>query len=325
MLQKVDPAAGGGGAKDDEADVTKHRRLIQIANPTQVVAAISPRETSAYIDKLQIWLEQPLSAAEIARREQQYRVPIYDTHAEACLFDRKRKRPLRQRLQIAQPTREVVQAFAALDPYLNYSECALDLIFANKAECRHAREVFDHYSITKHSHGVHFEGRWGGVGNDTRYVGGVKWQNANVLMTYSDRDKAGPADLCLHIEWIICGGQGLHRIGINGPTDLLKLDRRAFWEQRLILADINRRRLGQRYHNHHAGRRVWRHDPTLDGEILYRAAQNKIDLANDRRCATQAVIDKYPYLRIVSHCLIDLPAEHLLPSPGSFLPSDTLL
>jgi hypothetical protein len=78
MVEKTSPGAGGAGAKDDGVDVPKQYHPNPIAGGSQAaVESIRPCEIHANIDKVQIWQQQPLSKAEIAKFEQQYRVAIY--------------------------------------------------------------------------------------------------------------------------------------------------------------------------------------------------------------------------------------------------------
>jgi hypothetical protein len=162
----------------------------------------------------------------------------------------------------------------------------------------------------------------------TRYVG-HKERDANVPVKYSDPDRSRTKLIrtypyWVHMEWIVTGTAALKGVGVNDFADLLAVERREFWMKHLLFADIDRGKLGRALRNRAApGRRAWCRDPVCDGGVLFRAAQTELRRDNPLS-ASQAVITHYPLLPVVSECLIPLPTDHLLPSPGSFLRSGSL-
>jgi hypothetical protein len=133
------------------------------------------------------------------------------------------------------------------------------------------------------------------VGGVTRYTGPRK--APNVLAIYRDRPSKVTGEIyCVHFDWRIKGVPALRRAGIISVTDLLTLDHRQFWRERLLLRDFNLRDLGRMYHVHVAGkgrrRRQW---VVFSGrkefpyQVDLRAGATIVRALN----STQAVLDLY--------------------------------
>jgi hypothetical protein len=263
----------------------------------------------SYVDKLTIWLKQPLAKRQLAWLRGQCGTGGLHTLDQRARFDRSYV----QRLQLNQPTHEAIQSLISLaDSHLTYVEVALDWTFDDE-EVRDAAFAFvvrHHVKRWHRDQGIRF------VKGVTRYTGPRSART--VLASYADRHCKISGELyCVHLEWRMRGVETLRRAGITCVADLLKLDHRRFWQDRLLMRDLHLRDLGRMYNIHVAGKGYRR------GPWITFSGQNK-QFAYDKDLragslivralgSTQAVIDQYRKWFNVNQCLCDIDVRHLLP------------
>src|SRR5262249_44436033 len=140
---------------------------------------INPTAIYAYHDKVQIWLQQPLSRKEVDWLRSQ--CGFVHEHNEVASFDRS----LRKRLQLHQPSHAAIQSLCTVKGvYANYGEWALDWIFDTEDEREQAYAVVCQYHVKKR-HRLKTGIRFVGEGDVTRYTGPRRSRNNAVI--YSDR------------------------------------------------------------------------------------------------------------------------------------------
>jgi hypothetical protein len=132
---------------------------------------------------------------------------------------------------------------------------------------------------------------------------------------YADKPSRTTGELyCLHLEWRMRRRQNLKRAGIVNVADLLKLDHRAFWEKRLLLAAFDLRKLG-RMHRNYVRRIPGRTWVTSFGRMPYDHDLRFGRLISFVTGSTQGVLDEFAPKFRVRDCLIPLDVQHLLPDP----------
>jgi hypothetical protein len=144
----------------------------------------------------------------------------------------------------------------------------------------------------------------------TRYSGPRSARN--VLAVYSDRHSKVTGEVyCLHFDWRIKGADALRRAGFHSIADLKHIDRREFWQTRLLFRAIDPDALGRRCNNHIHGtnrRRPW---ITQCGPITYNYDRSTAGILWHSLGSTQAIIDECEFN--VKSCLIPILVDHLLP------------
>jgi hypothetical protein len=277
-------------------------------NLTTLAEGINPSGIFTFVDVAQVWLKQPLSHARRTWVESQCGPGGMHVKDGLAWFDRS----LTQRLQLKQPTREVLQSLGTLDgTVLNYAELSVDWIFDQEEDRDEAYEFLCGYHFKKchRNQGIRF------VGNGlTRYTGPRK--APNVLVIYRDRPSKVTGDLfSVHCDWRMKGTAALHRAGIASVTDLITLDYREFWRERLLLRAIDPRDLGRMYRIYVEGKGRRR------GPWIIFSGQREFAYQVDLRAgatiiralgSTQAVLDYYRKLDL-NRCLREIDVRHLLP------------
>jgi hypothetical protein len=270
---------------------------------------IKPCGIYAFVDKAQMWLKQPLSGAKLDRLKKQCGPGGLHKKNDRARFDY----TFTQRLQLNQPTLEALQFLSAIDSVLlNYVELSLDWVFDHVDARNDAYDFVCRYHV-KQNHrdqGIRFVS--GGV---TRYTGPRK--APNVLGTYWDRPSKVTGEVnCVHSDWRIKGAAALRRAGITSVTELLELNHRQFWSERLLMRDLDLRKLGRNYHVHVAGKGSRRGAWVISygqGRFFYhadlRAGAEILRALN----TTQAVLDCYTKKFNVNRCLRNISVDHLLP------------
>jgi hypothetical protein len=148
----------------------------------------------------------------------------------------------------------------------------------------------------------------------TRYTGPPT--AANNFVMYGGKPSRTTGELyCLHLEWRMRRHQNLERVGIVNVADLLKLDHRAFWERRLLLATFDLRKLGRMHRNYVRGipGRSW---VTSFGTMPYDHDLRLGRLISFVTGSTQGVLDEFAPKFRVRDCLITVHVQHLLPDPN---------
>jgi hypothetical protein len=273
------------------------------------LSRIKPVAIYPYIDRITVWVKQPLTNAQIVwLRQHCGKVHVRNRRAD---FDYL----LKQRLQLCRPTDEVLRWLSRLpDVYLNYVEIALDWTFPNEFEREDAYEFVSRHFVKRYhgSQGIRF------VRGVTRYTGGPSVPN--LFLMYGDLPCRITGEIfCLHLEWRRRRRDNLQRAGIRSIADLLHLDHRAFWQKRLLLAEFNLHKLGgivRRHFSPQTSKGPW---------ISYLKSGVRWD--HDRRSghtllvkfgSAQSIIDEFTGQCRVGRCIIPLGVGHLLPPPPVF-------
>ena len=281
---------------------------------TNVVTApenIKP-DVLAYLDKIQVWLRQPLSKTELTWLRQQCGQGGLHVVNKVARFNR----TLKQRLQLHQPTTAAIQSLSTKDHYVNYLELSLDWVFQSEEERDEAYDFVCQYHVKKW-HGKQ-EVKYQGIEHVTRYTGPRR--APNVMVTYKDRHAKQTGEVnCVHFDWRI-RGPALSRLKTTRNDVLLTLrdinllDHRQFWQHKLLFFQVKARELGRQYRYQVEGkqRRGWvlfycnnRFAYDVDhrtGSLMIRLCQS-----------TQKVIDAYQKQVDVRNCLQQIPNLHLLP------------
>lgn len=282
------------------------RRIDQLT-PAQRINPIDIRE---FTDRIQIWNADPLPIKHLKwLQSQSGGIHVANETARFNPF-------LNQRIQLWQPSREALQSLATLrDTEFNYQERSLDLIFGEQESRDEAYQFACQYHVKQHHRDQLV--RFCGTDASTRYSGPRR--APNVLVVYCGRpSKVTGAPFCVHFDWRIRGVTALRRAGFYSIADVLKVDHRQFWRDRLLMKSVNLRAFGRQYHIHveGKGRR------TAPWMIFVGGNEFPYDL--DRRAganivhavgSTQEVIDQYRKRFPVSRCLDDIDIGHLLPKP----------
>jgi hypothetical protein len=170
----------------------------------------------------------------------------------------------------------------------NRVDIALEWIFDNEDEVNQANEFFVRYNVVKHHsrrQGIRFVAR-------TRYT--ARLAAPNNLASYPDRPSKINGKPCLRIEMRITGIQALQRAGITCIQDLINLDHKTFWQQRLRMCTVDMRKLGRIYNETRRNtKQVTRHRQrrfTYDLDV--RVAQILM-----RTSGMQRSLDEYMYRR----------------------------
>jgi hypothetical protein len=216
---------------------------------------IVPMATMSYYDFVQAWLMTPLPPTEIRWLQGQCDLDVDNR-------PKRWDRTYQQRLQLRQPSLAALQLLAGVNGVLiNRVEIALDWIFDEPCDSAHA--LIRRYHVKRH-HGDQELLLWAGI---TRYTA-PPWHRApNRLVSYSDRHSRITGEpYCVHLDWRLQGVEALRRAGMGSLSELLQLDLRdlrRFWQQRLLLRNVDLGKLGRLYCNH-VLRRGRRHGPWLE-------------------------------------------------------------
>ena len=271
----------------------------------------APTDTHPYCDKVQFWPRKPLDRARLAWLKCECgRGGVY-AHDQPARFDAS----YRQRVELRQPSDKALRWLATCDEALiNRVEITLDFIFESLAE-RDDTSEFLHRHLVRRWHNKNQQIRiympeaddysLGG----TRYDAGGRSQNRAVLYRETHSRITGEIN-CLHLEWRLNGLKAVRAAGIETFQDLLEFNHRVFWQKRLRLYNVDRRRLGRMVRNKASGgkRRAAEIHPSgtdLDGrtgEVLVRAYDTVQELIDNMRAHIK-----------VSRALVPISIEHLSP------------
>lgn len=212
----------------------------------------------AYVDKIQFWAIDPLNQYTLDLLEAECGKGGLHVSDERARFDYR----YCQRVQLNQPTENALPLLAQRsDVHINGVEIALDLIFKNWFEMERAID-FLHRHLVRRWHGSRqeirvYRDRQHAADDDTgqcRYDAGRSAPNR--IVVYPENFTRVTGELhCLHIEWRAKGVRATRAAGISTPEDLLKFSHREFWQERLRLRDVDRRKLGLMIRNQSTGRR----------------------------------------------------------------------
>lgn len=284
-----------------------------------------------YIDKLQLWSPDILPRSVQKQLQSlcgsmECKYPVF-SQATKTIYGAG-TRPLRQRIQLSQPSTEAFRFLVELgaDEWLvNKIECAHDLIMGDAKEVAKLQDFLVRTWLQSH-HGSARPEKVGG----THYNAWRSWKTRNQYVHYIPRccKMTGEAN-CLHLEWRTNQAEALRAHGIGTVSDLIDFDHETFWRKKLILFHADAERLGRFYSNHFNGSR--RRHPWLQkwgetqvenidvrtGEILMRAAQQGIGRKEPIRPAgaVQDLVDEYgqvarrSFIPIPTDLMFNVPAE----------------
>ncbi|MFY9839267.1 MAG: hypothetical protein WAK55_22880 [Xanthobacteraceae bacterium] len=269
-----------------------------------------------FVDKTQVWLARRLSIEQLKWLKVECESGGGSLHVKnnTAWFNPQ----LKQRLQLNQPTDAALQFLEMLDGlHLNYVELSLDWTFVREDERNEAYDFLCRYHVKNYhrDQGI----RWVGERGETRYTG--PRGAANVLAIYRDRPSKMTGEVnCLHLDWRMRGPVALCRAGITSIQQLRKIDHRAFWQKRLVMARLIAKKLGRQYHVH-----VARKGPRRKPWVIFIGSRRFPYHVDERMGATiirslgstQAVLDAYRSYFNVRSCLQRMSVEHLLPKRGA--------
>jgi hypothetical protein len=168
---------------------------------------------------------------------------VLHAHYKRAMFDPRYE----QQVQFYQPSDEVIMDVAKVnDHYFNYLEESLDLTFDYTVDKEEAYQFISGH-VVKNNHGnqtIAFKGEKA----TTRYSG--PRTAPNVLVVYNDKHSKVTGEAhCLHFDYKMTGRRSLERNGIHSLRDVVNLDRKRFWELRLLLRKVDVKTLGRKYLN----------------------------------------------------------------------------
>ncbi|MDN3507710.1 MAG: hypothetical protein P0S94_02180 [Simkaniaceae bacterium] len=254
-----------------------------------------------------MWLMEPLSAAQTSS------LSAILGKDKLRRFNRKARFDERfiQRIVTHQPAMEALEYLRGLNSiHLNRVDISLDLVFENQEELARASEIFCKTHVKPHhrDQGVRFY-------KGSRYSG-QKWQHPQVCLNYSDKKcRITGHEFCLHIDWCMTGKQTLRRAGLSTISEIMNLDYRQFWRDRLVFKSVIPEQLGRLYHNHQKStkrRKPWVHE--CKNGFKYDMDKSYGNFIIRHLGSTQTIIDKYRKKLRLDSCLCGLKESHLLPS-----------
>ena len=240
-----------------------NEKVTVVRAPTVTV----PTAIYPYFDKIQFWVPDPIDRSTIAQlRRHCGRGGLHVRNMPARFSAR-----YRQRIQFFQPSDQTLEWLAGRDDALiNRAEITLDFIFNNWAEVDETFE-FLHRHIVRRWHGpkqkikIVRKDAAAAAGKkkarvvdeiergETRYDAGRK---PNKIVFYRGRHCRVTGEVyCLHLEWHLNGLKPIRAAVIESGRDLLEFNHRGFWQKRLQLFDVDRRRLGRLVRNRANGKK----------------------------------------------------------------------
>ena len=290
---------------------------------TTIPSAPVPMKPSAiygYFDKIQFWVLTPLDSMTIASLRRQCGQGGLHVDNRPARFDG----GYRQRIELRQPSDNALAWLAGHDDALiNRVEIALDFTFRSKVEKDRLFE-FLHYHLVR---------RWHGKNQKIKLVRGTALKTSKVVDEIDDGETRYDAyrapnkivfyrnqfsritgELnCLHLEWHLNLLKTVRSAGINSGRDLVEFNHRQFWQKRLLLCDVDRRRLGRLIRNRAAGKR--RRTSEIKQTGRYRInIDGRTGEAHVRSFDTvQELIDQLKSSNRIQRALVPISTKSLLP------------
>lgn len=292
--------------------------------------ATSPKPMAVYpfFDKIQFWVSTPLDPKTLAKLEASCGQGSIYAETKPARFNGR----LRQRVELRQPDTRALQWLARhSDTLINRVEIALDYLFDFRVDRENAWH-FMHSRLVR---------RWHGKKQKIRIVRSRNQEDFdeenNSIGTRYDASRASPNTIafyeqthsritgefnCLHLEWRLNKLKAVRRAGIASGQDLLDFDHRRFWEEKLLLFNVDKARLGRLLSNRkkakknrksrleQLGRNYW-----IDAEL--RLGENHVR-AHD---TLQELIDDLRPLCRISRALVPISNQSLLPARSPARPS----
>jgi hypothetical protein len=255
---------------------------------------------------VQVWLKQPLSPAalEHVARNCGGEPHVHDGPAPFG-------RGYVQRLQLRQPTPQaLVPLVTSEDALVNALELSLDWTFDADDEHERAYRFVDQYLVKRYhrrAHGVVHVGR-------TRYTG-PRASRTNAVVYPTKESKVTGEALCVHFDWRVRTADAVRAAGFANVSDLVNLDHRRFWRERLLFQRLHPRDLGRMFWNHRlrtSRREAWMRF-YCGGRVAYDVHLRTGQLMIRGLRTTQQVIDLYRDKFKVRRCLEVIEVGHLLP------------
>jgi hypothetical protein len=294
--------------------MTRHRSHAPIP------PAIRPIGIYPYFDNVQVWVRQPLDREALLQLESASgRGGIHPENGPAK-FDAR----LRQRIELRQPSADALRQLARRDDVLiNKVEITIDYTLNSRAEQYRAWEFLTRH-IVRRWHGKNQKIRVvrGTEGDDEGGLGGTRYDAArrapNKTVLYQDKFSRVTGELnCVHLEWRLNGLKAVRNAGIESGQDLLEFNHRTFWQKRLRLYDVDRRRLGRLIRNRaHGTRRRTSEDTVLANRFKVNLDGMTAEGHVGSYDTVQELVDHLTgslHLNRVHRALVPISTESLLP------------
>jgi hypothetical protein len=269
-----------------------------------------------YFDKIQFWVPKPLDQKVLAWLEKECGQGGIYSETKSALFDAR----FRQRIELRQPSARAIHWLARHDDVLiNRAEIAFDLVFKYRVDVEEAWD-FLHQHLVRRWHRKSQEilvfrsaphGDDAGIG-ETRYDAGGPAPNRLVIYTEPYSRLTGEM-YCLHIEWRLNGLRSVRSAGIESAQDLPEFDHRAFWQKRLLLYSVIRRRLGRLLRNRITGNRRRTPEFHQSGRYGYDIEGKTGEVYVRRYDTVQKLIDALKSSSRIHRALLPIPNDSLLP------------
>jgi hypothetical protein len=275
-------------------------------NVHSLAAEINPSAIYSYFDHVQIWLKTPIHREEVIWFRSQ--CGSLHIHWGLALFGG----GYRQRLQLKQPSRAALEKLLNYDdPLVNRIEVSLDWTFDQEDALENANEFVCACLVKKYhrrKHGIHFY-------KGTRYTG--PWYVPTKVVTYGDNScRISGAKYCFHFDYRLSNQDAVRRNGINCVADLLTLDHRSFWKERLLFRAVDLPQLGKLHRTRYDGKaRRGESIIPLTDRFRYAIDRRRGGIIMRALGATQKLIDEYRPRLAVDRCLRDIDVTPLLPRP----------
>jgi hypothetical protein len=288
-----------------------------------------PTAIYAYFDKIQFWALNPLERKTLAwLRQQCGRGGLHVDNRPARFSTR-----YRQRIELRQPSDGALSWLAQRDDALvNRVEIAVDYIFPDRVAKDDAFEHL-HRHLVRRWHGKNQKikvvcGRRGETGRntsaaelvndigdgETRYDAG---RAPNKLVFYRNQYSRITGELiCLHLEWHLNGLKPVQAAGIESGQDLLEFNHRQFWQKRLLLFDVDRRRLGRLIRNRITGKRSRASEIKQTGGFKINIDGRTGEVHTRAYDTVQELIDRFKASNQIHRALVPISSEGLLPGVG---------
>ena len=277
------------------------------------IVPIKPSAIHPYFDKIQFWLLKPVDRATIARlRKQCGRGGLYVENRRAR-FDAR----YRQRVELRQPSDQALRWLARHDDALiNRAEVTIDLVFKSWAERDDAFD-FLHHHLVRRWHGKRqqirvYKAEDKRTSGGTRYDAG-RWAANRIVFYREEHSRITGEIACLHLEWCLNGLKAVRSAGIESGQDLLEFSHRRFWEKRLLLYKIDRRRLGRLIRNRVTGKRSRVSEIKQTGGFKISIDGRTGEVHARGYDTIQELIDRFKASNRIHRALLPISNEMLLP------------
>jgi hypothetical protein len=268
---------------------------------------VRPSNVFAYTDRVIVWLKEPLSNSQLRRMRPQCDHLRVDS-------SRNLYPEYKQQLVITRPRPDLLALLAArTDARVTYLEIALDWIFDDEDQKQRASTFLRDHILKPYQRGQLRVVNKTADQLGTLYSGSRR--TVNNLVNYDDKPCriTGEVD-CVHTEWRL-REVALRRIGIWSIDDVLRIDLRRFWADRLRLFTVDPNKLGLRYNNWEKGTR--RKRPWIErfgrGRIEYhRDLRMGHQLLRHWRTVSEIMRIYRPHFDVRA-CLNPINIENLLP------------